>query len=413
MKEYAGATISSPIVDEYPQKINPVEIAISYEKINTIVGTQLSQEKVHDILRAMEMEIKPVYDNGIIVKVPTNKADVTRDVDIIEEILRIYGFNEVPIPKQLRTAINYSDYPSKRQIQNGIADLLCHNGFNEMMGLSLIESEKFYEVNGDHVLINNTSNIHLNLMRPDALLSGLKSVAHNHNHQQLDLKLFEFGRFYKKIEEGFVETDFLSLFITGKTSGTNWNEQSGQTDFYSIKKWVGAIVSRIGLQKFQTSTIEDDRFNEGLVYHRGPKHLVKFGAISKGVLKKMDISSPVYYAEFDTKELYGIARKSRTTFKEISKFPSTSRDLSLVLREQVKFDEIKAITHKTEKKLIQEVSLFDVYRNEEHLGAGKKAYAVKFVFQDATKTLKDKDIDKVVNKLVHNFKEKLGAELRS
>jgi len=413
LKEYAGATITSEIVDVYPHKIEPHEIVINYDRINKYIGYNLEKETIHNILRALNMELKPVDDNNVIVKVPTDKAEVTREVDVIEEILRIYGFNKVPIPKQLKTAISYQNYPNKRQIQNAISNLLTGNGFNEMMGLSLIESEKYYGDKEGMVYINNTSNIHLNVMRPDALMTGLKSVANNINHQQTDVMLYEFGRYYGQSEEGFKETEFLSLFITGKEGGNSWNSTAQTSDFYTIKKWVEAVLNKAAITGYQSKPVDDGYYNEGLVYHRGPNNLVTFGAINRATLKKAEISAPVYFAEFNYKALIRSAGKATVKVNELSKYPSTERDLALVLDNKVKFEEILKLTNKTEKKLIQDISLFDVYRNEEQLGPGKKSYAVKFVFQDFTQTLNDKQVDKVMAALIENFKTKLGAEVRS
>jgi phenylalanyl-tRNA synthetase beta chain len=411
LQEYAGAKVESEIVDVYPSPIKPKEIVVKYANVNRIIGTDISKDTVHDILRAMDMELRPMDNESIRVNVPTNKADVLREIDIIEEILRIYGFNKVPIPTQLKTAINYQNYPTSRDIKNKIADLLAANGFNEMMGLSLIES-RMYEDNADHVFINNTSNVHLDIMRPDALLSGLKSVAHNLNHQQLDLRLFEYGRAYIK-KEDFVETDFLTLFISGQKEKSNWNNaNSDKVDFYDLKKWVNLILDRINISGYQIAETEETGLDFGLKYHRGPNAMVNFGKVDRARQKIAEVKQDVYYACFNLKTLVRGAAKASVKTIEISKYPSTSRDLALVIDEGVNFDKIVGITKKTEKKLISEVSLFDIYKNEEQLGKGKKSYAVKFVFQDSTKTLKDKDVDKVMNKLIENFGSELGAVIR-
>lgn len=413
LKEYAGATIASEMVDIYPEVIERKEVLVNFDKISKAVGTDLSRDEICNILRAMDMELQPVDDRSMIVKVPTDKADVFREVDVIEEVLRIYGFNKVPIPAQLKTAITYQNYPTKRQIKNKLADYLADNGFNEMMGLSLIESNRYKEENAaSQVFINNTSNIHLDIMRPDALVSGLKSVAHNLNYQQTDLRLFEFGKHYHRGEEGFVEQEFLSLFVTGKDATASWNTTAKEMDFYTLKKWVGQVLAKAGIGTFQTKELEAGAFNYGLEYHRGPNTLVKFGALNSKFLKQAEISAAVYFAELDLKALVKAGKKGKVKIDEISKYPATERDLSLVLDEKVSFAEVMALTKKTDKKLIQEVSLFDVYKNEEQLGAGKKAYAVKFKFQDLTKTLKDKEIEKVMTALQANFSSKLGAEIR-
>ena len=418
MKEYAGATIISEIVDHYPAEIEPVEVHISYDKINKVIGTQLKQQEIHDILRAMEMELKPVDEDTMIVKVPTNKADVTRDVDIIEEILRIYGFNTVPIPTQLKTTINHEDHPNERQIRKAIANMLSSHGWSEMMGMSLIESSYYDENREDLIYINNTSNIHLDIMRPDAVISGLRAVSHNLNYQQTDLKLFEFGRTYRKENGDNKEHAFLSCFLTGSSQLKGWSTPGSANDFYVTKGWVDRILSRLGVQGFQTKVFEpmeseEHIYSEGMQYHRGDQVMVRFGKLSRKLLNKMNITVPVYYAEFNYKSLLKSAKKSKAKVSLISKYPSSERDLSLVLENQATFEDILRITAKTDKKLIQKTTLFDVYENAEQLGEGKKAYAVKFLFQDDSKTLSDKEIDKVMSSLIKNFETKLGATIRS
>jgi len=414
LKKYAGATITSQIVDDYPVEIKPKEIHLKYAHVNRLIGTFLGKEEVHEILRSMDMEISPVDDENIIVRVPTNKADVLREVDVIEEILRIYGFNKVPIPSLLKAPLNFQNYPTKNQIKETIADYLAHNGFNEMMGMSLVESKHYSDVEKESfVQINNTSNVHLDVMRPDALISGLQSVAHNINHQQVNLRLFEYGRYYLG-GESFKETEFLSLFVTGDAGISSWNNaEEGKSDFFTIKKWVTGILNRINLSGFQIAESENANFDYGQKFHRGPSVLVEFGKLKKSVCKKAEVSADVFYACFNLKPIIKGAAKAKLTSKPISKYPSTSRDLALVLEESVKFEQIVAITMKVEKKLITDISLFDIYKNAEHLGEGKKSYAIKFTFQDFVKTLKDKEIDKVMTQLINNFEQKLAAVIRS
>ena len=412
LQEYAGATIASQIVDEYPEEIQPREIYVNYTTLQEAIGTPMERDEIHNILRAMEMELKPVDDQSFIAIVPTNKADVLREVDIIEEVLRIYGFNKVPIPEQLRTSITYQNYPTARQVKNGLADYLANNGFNEMMGMSLIESSRYGEPTDKMVFINNTSNIHLDIMRPDALISGLKSVAHNLNYQQNDVRLFEFGRSYAKEAEGFQESEFLSLFVTGSDQLQSWQSASNPTDFYFLKNWVERVLQKVNISSYQVKEVEGTDFDFGLEYHRGPSSLVRFGQVKKKLLKRGEISALVYFAEFGLKALIKSGKKASVQVEEISKYPAMERDLSLVLESGVTFGEVLAVSKNTNKKLIKEVSLFDVYKNEEQLGQGKKAYAVKFKFQDISKTLTDKEVDKVMTALQDNFKAKLGAEIR-
>lgn len=417
MVEYAGATISSDIVDVYPNEIKAKEITLSYEKVNRLIGADISRDEIHNILRAMDMEINPVNDDQIKVSVPTNKADVIRDVDLIEEILRIYGFNKIEIPTKVSSTLNFSEFPSKRKIIETTANYLASNGFNEMMGLSLIESKKYAEVypmdENEFVYINNTSNIHLDIMRPELMVSGLLSILHNHNRQQLDLRLFEFGKSYIKTEEDFKETEYLTFFISGKRRLESWRHDfKPQTDFFDIKKIVNSTLSRLGIAGYQVSEAEDSRLAYGLKYHRGPSDVAVFGEVDQAILSKMGIKNSVFYAELPIKMLLKAAKNAKNTVSLISKYPSVRRDLALVVDTRVKFEEIQKLSVKADKKLLKEINLFDVYTNEEHVGKGKKSYAISYQFEDATKTLNDAEVDKVMKKLIGSYTHQLGATIR-
>ena len=413
LKEYANATICSQIIDEYPVEITPKEIHLRYKHVNRLIGVEMQQEEIHNILRALNMELSPIDDNGIMVKVPTDKADVLREVDLIEEILRIYGFNKVEVPYQLKTAINAVQYPTKNHVKSTIANYLSANGFNEMMGLSLVES-RIYTESDAYVKINNTSNIHLDIMRPDALISGLQSVAHNINHQQLDLRLFEFGRSYQKQEEGFKEEEFLSLFMSGKAEPISWRT-AGQreVEFFDIKTWVDKLLHRLNIIQYQTAESESEDFDYGMKYHRGPNTMVEFGKVSKQKLKIAGIDNQVFYALIDLKSIAKAAAKAKTVINDIPKFPGTDRDLAIIIDEKTKFEEIVSVVRKVDKKLIREIKLFDIYRNAEQIGEDKKSYAVRFIFQDESKTLKDKDVDKIMNNIIQQLGNKIGAQIRS
>ena len=417
MVEYAGATITSDVVDVYPKEIKPQKVTLSYDKVKRHIGTDISRDEIHNILRAMEMEITPVNDDQIKVSIPTNKADVTRDVDVIEEILRIYGFNKIPIPTKVSSTLTFSEYPNKRKIKEIVSDHLAANGFNEMMGLSLIESKKYADAypldEASFVYINNTSNIHLDIMRPEMMVSGLQSVLHNHNRQQGNVRLFEFGKSYLKNEDDFKETEYLTLFISGKRRLENWRyDFKPEVDFFDVKKVVGSIFERLGISGYQISESEDDRFSYGLHYHRGPSTMAVFGEVDSAILSRMGIKSSVFYAEIPVKLLVKAAKNSKTTISEISKYPSMRRDLALVVDTNVKFEEIQKLAVKADKKLLKEINLFDVYTNEEHVGKGKKSYAVSYLFEDASSTMKDKDVDKIMKKLIGSYTHQLGAVIR-
>lgn len=419
IKELAGGVITSELNDVYPKKIDRKEIQLSYKNVNTSIGTVITKDEVEQILQAMDMEVKVGNDDTLMVKVPTNKADVIREADLIEEILRIYGFNKVPIPTQIKSTLNFSDYPNKNLILNQIAELLANNGFNEMMNLSLIESKYYKEVlpidESKLVFINNTSNIHLDIMRPEALLPILESVVRNQNHQQSDLMLFESGRTYTKSgDDSFEEREFISFVINGSKELESWARKDGSAvDFFNLKKWVDQICSHLNIAKYRTSEEEGDaRFDYALTFKKGKNPFVKLGAVKSSILKKMDIKSDVFYAEFDVKELVAACLQAKTKISNISKYPTTRRDLALVCDKSIKYDQIKKITNQIGAKNLKEMDLFDIYQDEEKLGKGKKSYAVKFIFEDHEKTLNDKEVDKVMQDLAQKFEKELGAFIR-
>ncbi len=417
-QELCGAAIASEIYDVYPKKIERTKIELHYEKINRVIGIDIDKEEVHSILLALNMELKPVDQDSVQVSVPTNKCEVLREVDLIEEILRIYGFNKVPIPATIKSTINYEAYPNKKSIIQSIATTLSSNGFNEMMGLSLIEDKHVLPqlnlASEDLVYINNTSNIHLNIMRPEPMISGLISVLHNHNYQQKDLKLYELGRSYKTAEGGFTEKEFLTIFLSGAEKQEHWTNTGGSgQNLYSIKQWADWVLQRVGIHSFQADELEEARWDYGLSYRRGKDVLVKFGAVSSDILEHLDIKSDVFYAEFDLETLIRSIGGNKVKVAEISKYPGVRRDLALVLDESVAYANVQKAAHSLKSKILQNVNLFDIYKSEEHLGKNKKSYAIKLLFQDKDKTLKDKVVDKEIQQLIKIFEDKLGASIRS
>ena len=414
----ANGELSNQIIDVYPTEIKPIEIRLFYTNVNNLIGMKIHEDDVHAILHAMDMEITPFDEESILVKVPTNKSDVTREVDLIEEIVRIYGLNRVPVPDKIQSTISYSQNPNKHRTKEIISDYLASVGLNEMMGLSLIES-KHYITTGigqveDFVFINNTSNIHLDIMRPDMLISGLVSVGYNLNRQQTNINIYEFGKSYAKGKEGYIENEFLTLFIAGKKNEESWLiDNKAEKSFYDLKKAVTAVLQRVGIVSYQVSEIVDDnRFSYGLKFHKGPIVLAEFGEIQKGVCTKMGIKTKIYFAEISFDNLMKQLGKQKMKVSEISRFPSVRRDLALVIDKKVTFSEIESIAKQCEKKLLKQISLFDVYENEKQLGEGKKSYAVSFLFENFEKTLEDKDIDQIMDKVMKQLDEKIGAFVR-
>lgn len=418
IKALGDGELASEIVDIYPNPIAPKEVEVNYQHVNRLIGVELSKDKVKDILAAMSMPLVRETAATFTVAVPTNKADVTRPADVIEEILRIYGFNNVPLPTHFRNAVVFSQQPDPNLIRDRVSDVLVGSGFHEIMALSLSESRYYKEMlthvpAEELVYVNNTSNVHLDIMRPTMLVSGLEAILHNQNRKESDLKLFEFGRSYRKMEDKYKEKTHLSLFITGQNYAESWlNKDAGEVTFFTLKALVHIVLERLGMSGYQTSAIQGEPFSYGLKYHRGPQSVVTFGQVSNQVVKKMGIRNKAFFADFNWDLIIKALRKHKIEVEELNKFPGMRRDLALVVDNSVKFSDIAAIAAKSGKKLIKDINLFDVYINEEQLGKDKKSYAVSFVFEDPTRTLVDKEVDKVMQKLIKSCEAQLGATIR-
>ena len=416
MQEFANAVVSSKIVDIYPIKIEKKEVAVRKKKITALIGNELESEMVERIFDALHMDISYQDDMIYRVKIPTDKSDVTREADVIEEILRIYGFNNVEIDNKLSTNISTSHYPALHQVRNILADFLVGKGFYEIMGLSLVPSD-YYDRNelvskDNLVFINNTSNVHLDIMRPEMVLSGLESVRYNLNRQQSDIRFFEFGKCYNKSSGGFKEVENLTLYFSGEEEGESWLTARNSASFYTVKKTVQEILTKMGIDNFKSEEHSSEPYEYGMRYFLGDINLVKYGAISKPVLRNMDIKSDVFVADFNLDMLYKKVRKQKISTKEINKFPSMRRDLSLTMDESISFNALKKVVFKSEKKLIKQMNLFDVYKNEKQLGKGKKSYALSFLYEDSEKTLNDKQVDKSMNNIIRALSEELRCEIR-
>tara|TARA_Y100000385_G_scaffold291633_1_gene370940 strand:- start:6385 stop:8820 length:2436 start_codon:yes stop_codon:yes gene_type:complete len=416
MQEYAGAEVSSQYVDIYPERIEKKKVEVRKGRINTLIGNDLDPILIERIFEALDINIVSEDEEAYTVSIPTNKADVTREADVIEEILRIYGFNNVVVDNKLSTTIGTSNYPSRHAFRDGLAQFIIGKGFHEMMGMSLIPSSYFNELgiveDEEMVRINNTSNIHLDIMRPEMVLSGLESIRHNLNRQQTDLNLFEFGRSYISKDGEYNESEHLTLYMTGEEEGQSWLSKPEKSSFYSIKRIVHEILAKTGTESFRTEELNSKVYNYGLKYALGDKTLVQFGAISDVVLQKMEIKSDVYVADINIDFLYKKSRKQKTSIQEINKFPSMRRDLSLTMGAEISFDAIKKVITKVEKKLIKEINLFDVYKNEEHLGKGKKSYAISLIYEDKGRTLNDRQVDKSIERIIQALSGDLGCTVR-
>ncbi len=410
IKELAGGSISSAISDFYPAPVSPFQVNISYTNVDRLIGKSIPHSEIKSILTGLGITISKETEEGLVLEVPAYKVDVTREVDIIEEILRIHGYNNVEIPIQIRASLNYGTKPDKEVVQNQVADMLTANGFVEILSNSLTKLS--YSSDPDKaVKILNPLSSDLDVMRQSLLFSGLEAISYNQNRRNANLKLYEFGKIYNLDGEGFKENQHLAIFISGDNSSENWNVKSANASFYNLKAVVDAIISRVNVPGFLSVDTENANLSLGITYRKGEKNLVEFGSVSKSALKKLDISGEVFYADFDWDVILKAIRNNRIAYKEISKFPAVRRDLSMLLNKEVSFNQLKQIAQKTEKGILKEVNVFDVYEGDK-LPEGKKSYALSFILQDEEKTLTDKQIDGIMQKLILNFEKEAGAEIR-
>ena len=428
VKELAGGTISSDIKDVYPTPFEDFKVDLSYEYVNSLVGKVIPVETIKSIVNSLEMRVLEDTPEGLKLAVPPYRVDVQRPCDVVEDILRVYGYNNVEIPTTLKSSLTTkTDVDRSHQLQNLISEQLLGCGFNEILNNSLTKAAYYEGLESfpakNLVMLLNPLSADLNCMRQTLLFGGLESIAHNANRKNADLKFFEFGNCYYFHEEKrntekalapYTEDYHLSLWVTGNRVSNSWAHTDEQSSVYELKAYVENILIRLGLDlhKLVIGNYTDDLFATALsINTQGGKRLGVFGVVTKKQLKTFDIDNEVYYADLNWKELMKAIRSVKVSFKELSKFPAVKRDLALLLDKDVQFAEIEKIAYETEKKLLREVTLFDVYEGK-NLEAGKKSYAVSFLLLDETQTLNDKQIDKIMSKLIANLENKLGAKLR-
>ena len=415
LQEYAGAKVASRLVDIYPDQIEPKEIAVRRSAVSRLIGNDFSHDQLMVIYQSLNFEPATTDEENYVLKIPTNKADVTREVDVIEEVLRIYGYNSVEVSTTIKAALQVAEPVNIQILRDKLSERLIGKGYHEIMGLSLVTANQAEAVTlsagKENVSVNNTSNIDLNIMRPDMLLSMLNTVSYNFNRQQNNLKLFEFGKTYHKVDD-FKETEYLAMIQTGIINTKAWQGENELSDIYSIKRLVNEILSSCGLTKYQVRTIDDERFATGLQYHQGDNVIASFGVVSEGLKQSAEIKNDILYGEISVKSLLRKLKKAKIKVEDISKFPESNRDIALVVDEKVNYQDIETIIKKTGKNNITDVNLFDVYRDDQMSSEGKKSYAVSMTFVSHAKSLSDKEINKIMNKIIESAKRQLGAELR-
>lgn len=414
IQEVAGGEITSDVIDIYQKKIEDFPVFLNYAKAAKLIGQDLPKETIKKILASLDIKVNSVTDAGLGLTIPAYRVDVQREIDVIEEILRVYGYNNINFTKKVNATMFNSPRTEDYKIQNVVAAQLNAAGFHEMMANSLTSPE--YIGLSDmlkeeyNVTMLNPLSSELSVMRQSLLFSGLEAVSYNINRKNADLKLFEYGKSYHKFAEGTQEHKHLTLFVSGNKNEESWTNAQKPSDFFLFKGYVNAVLSRLGIDKAQNQPLVSDVFAEGISMAIGNVVLVEFGTVKKSILKHFDIKQEVLFADFNWDQILKIV-SNKIKFTDIPKYPEVRRDLALLIDNGITFESIYKIARQSEKALLKDISLFDVYEGK-NLPEGKKSYAVSFIIQDNSKTLTDEQVEKIMAKLQQNFEKELGATLR-
>ncbi|MFK8058873.1 MAG: phenylalanine--tRNA ligase subunit beta, partial [Polaribacter sp.] len=414
IEEYAGGTMGSDISDFYPEKMEDFQVFLSYDNAYRLIGQEIPKETIKNILASLEIKINSETEGGLGLTIPSYRTDVQREADIIEEILRVYGYNNIEFSHKLNTSISFNSN-KETKIENITANQLSALGFNETMANSLTKpayanlSENINE-DANVAMLNPLSN-DLKVMRQSLLFSGLESASYNINRKNNALQFYEFGKTYHKYNEKYEENKHLTLFVTGNRTKDSWSVANKTSDFFYLKGIITALLNRLGVENAKSSPTKQDIFSEGVSLGLGKIRLVEFGVVKRTILKEFGIKQEVLFADFNWDNILKLVGNKKMKVSELSKFPAVKRDLALLLNATTEFKEVYNLAFQSERKLLKEVDLFDVYQGDK-LPEGKKSYAVSFLLQDETKTLADKQIDKIMQKLQQSFEKNLEAVLR-
>ena len=414
IQEVAGGEITSDVIDVYPKKIEDFSVLLNFSKVAKIIGQEIPKDTIKKILVSLDIKVNSVSDSGLGLIIPAYRVDVQREIDVIEEILRVYGYNNVNFSNKLNATVSNSPRTEDYKVQNSVAAQLNSQGFHEMMANSLttasyVQLSEVLKEEHNVTMLNPLSN-DLATMRQSLLFSGLEAISYNINRKNADLKLFEFGKTYHKFLSGYEEHKHLTLFLTGNRNQESWTSVQRPSDFFLFKGYVEAVLSRLGIQKTQNTPVTSDVFSEGIAISCGHNSLVEFGVVKKSILKHFGIKQEVFFADFNWAVILKMI-SNKIKYTEIPKYPEVRRDLALLIDQSVTYDSIYSIARQTEKALLKDINLFDVYEGK-NLPEGKKSYALSFTIQDNSKTLTDVQIDKIMDKLQKNFETELGASLR-
>ena len=414
IQELCGGVISSDVVDVYPNPIEDFSINFSFNNLNKLIGEELDRNLVKSIIKNLEIKILEENDDTLSLLVPPYRTDVRREVDVIEDILRIYGFNSIKINNKLNASIDSSNGITSFKLKNIISNLLVFNGFNEIMNNSLTKSE-LYNVNTFYKAENNVNILNplssdLNILRRTMLFSALETIEYNSNRKNNNLKIFEFGKTYSLADE-YIENQHLFLSITGRRLKENWNSSNDQINFFDLKEYVHTILNKLGVFKFN-STLNDNPFYDNYIEYKLKNDIVvSYGSVNNKILKKYKINNATYVADFNWDVLLKIVKGSNIVYSPVNKFPSIRRDLSLLVDKNISFSELESIAKSIKCNILKDINLFDVYTGNK-LPKDKKSYSLSFIFEDNSKTLTDIQIDKIMDKLIKEYKKEVSAEIR-
>ncbi len=414
IKEIAGGEISSEVVDLYPKRKEDYQVFLSFEKVNRLVGQEIPKDTIKTILASLEIQVKSVTESGLGLQIPFYRVDVIREVDVIEEILRVYGYNKIEFAEKINASVAKSSRFEGHILQNIAGDTLASIGFYELLSNSLThpDYDKLIGSKGkDVVEILNPLSTDLSVMRKSLLFSAMEAVEFNLNRKRQRLRFFEFGKTYQKAGKKWREENILALTISGERHPKHWQAEKEDMGFFYLKAVVLQLMERLGIQITDSKIDDSNLYSEGLVLFSRRDKVASFGVVSALVNRNFDVKQDILHAELNWDEMVKKASKQEIVFKDIAKYPEVKRDFALLISDNIKFEQVESIAFKTEKKLLKKVDLFDVYRGK-NLPKGKKSYAVSFTIQDESKTLTDKQIDKIMRKLQQAYEKELSAELR-
>ena len=415
VKKVAGGKIVSDVIDIYPKKIQDFQVHLSYEKANRLIGEEIPSDTIKNILASLDIKINNQTESGLGLTIPSYRVDVKREADIVEDILRVFGYNNISSTNKLNTSLSYSDKLSNEKVEGIVCSLLVAQGFSEMMANSLTKSEFSEMLEGldeqKNVKVVNALSKDLEVMRQSLLFGSLEAVAYNINRKSANIKFFELGKSYHKTDKGYQEKKHLTLTVSGERNSSTWNSNKRPTDFFFLKGICEAIFQRLGITDFEMNSSDKDIFSEGVSITKNGNQLLELGLVNEKLNKFFGIKQDVWFADFFWEALMEEIGKGTMTVVALPKYPEVKRDLALLLDQAVQFKDLYNTALSVESKLLKKVELFDVYTGDK-LPEGKKSYALSFVLRDDNKTLTDKQIDKIMVKLQESFREKFEAELR-